>query len=180
MLDASLAALDVCRVEIGAFLEVLAHALLKEEFIHTALELREILALCAFPCDHLQAVEIAVYDHECGHAHEAHLDSMGIMTNKAVNEIFGQPGDAIERGDRDGERHKHAPGPMAAFRSDEFLIDPASYAQAFLHRMEVFAPSSRDFSGILRIKNHKRAPKSQTSARWEREHSAVVLKICVI
>ena len=74
MLNASLAALDVCRVEIRAFLKVLAHAFLKEELIHATLELRKILALRVLSRDHLQAVEISVYAYEYGHAEEAQLD----------------------------------------------------------------------------------------------------------
>ena len=158
MLNAPPAALNVCRVEIRALLKVLAHTFLKEELIHATLELRKILALRVLSRDHLQAVEISVYAHEHGHAEEAKLDGVRIVANEAVDKVFRQPSDAIQRGDGNGETRKHALGPMAAFGSDEFLIDPASHSQAFLHLMQVIAPGLGDFSSILRIENHKPAP----------------------
>src|SRR5207244_3803348 len=158
LLDASLVPLDVCCVQIGAFLQVLAHALLKEQLIHAALELREIRALRVLSRDHLQAVEIAVYDHECSHAEEAHLDGVCVVPNESVDQIFRQPSDAVQGGDGNGKRHKHPLGPTTAFGSDKFVVMPATHPPALLHFVEVFAPGSGDFARILRIDNHKTTP----------------------
>src|SRR5215472_15619221 len=62
---------------------------------------------------------------------------------------------------------------MAAFRSDEFAIDPARHPDAFLHFMEVFAPGSGNLSRILRIDNHKTASRAVTPSPNGHVHVAV-------
>ena len=79
---------------------------------------------------------------------------MGIMTNKAVNEIFGQPGDAIEGSNREGERDQHASRPTPAVGGDEFAVDPANDRHALFHLVEVFAPVSGDLPRVSGIDDH--------------------------
>ena len=77
---------------------MLSHALLKEELVHTPLQLREVRPLRVLARDHLQPIEISVNKDASGHAEETHADSMCVVTDKSVDQILRQPRDTVECG----------------------------------------------------------------------------------